>query len=92
MFAQDNAAAKRMPDIIEIKCPYTARDMTVVQAMGMTKDFFLSESRNLFLTLYVLLLRENINIYLHFMSFLPTSNAQVVAIPSRVRQGPAYST
>ena len=37
-------------------------------------------------------LRENINIYLHFMSFLHTDKTQVVEIPPRVRQGPAYST
>ena len=37
-------------------------------------------------------LRENINIYLHFMSFLHTNKTQVVEISPRVRQGPAYST
>ena len=37
-------------------------------------------------------LRENINIYLHFMSFLHTNKTHVVEIPPRVRQGPAYST
>ena len=37
-------------------------------------------------------LRENINIYLHFMSFLHTDKTQVVEIPPWVRQGPAYST
>ena len=36
--------------------------------------------------------RVNINIYLHFMSFLHTNKTQVVEIPPRVRQGPAYST
>ena len=36
--------------------------------------------------------RENINIYLHFMSFLHTNKTQVPEIPPRVRQGPAYST
>ena len=38
--------------------------------------------------------RDNINIYmyLHFMSFLHTNKTQVVEIPPRVRQGPAYST
>ena len=36
--------------------------------------------------------RENINKYLHFMSFLHTNMTQVVEIPPRVRQGPAYST
>ena len=36
--------------------------------------------------------RENINIYLHFMSFLHTTKIHVVEIPPRVRQGPAYST
>ena len=36
--------------------------------------------------------RENINIYSHFMSFLHTYKTQVVEIPPRVRQGPAYST
>ena len=37
-------------------------------------------------------LRENINIYLHLMSFLHTNKTQEVEIPPRVRQGPAYST
>ena len=34
----------------------------------------------------------NINLYLHFMSFLHTNKTQVVEIPPRVRQGPTYST
>ena len=33
--------------------------------------------------------RGNLNIYLHFMSFLHTNKTQVVEIPPRVRQGPA---
>ena len=37
-------------------------------------------------------LRENINIYLHFMSFLHTKKTQVVKIPPRVRHGSAYYT
>ena len=37
-------------------------------------------------------LRENINLYLHFMSFLHTNKKQVAEIPPRVRHGPAYST
>ena len=37
-------------------------------------------------------LRENINIYLHFMSFLHTDKTQVVEIPPWVRQWPAYAT
>ena len=37
-------------------------------------------------------LRYNINIYLHFMSFLHTNKTQVVDIPPWVRQAPAYST
>ena len=37
-------------------------------------------------------LRENINIYLHFMSFLHADKTHVVEIPPQVRQGPAYST
>ena len=36
--------------------------------------------------------RGNRNIYLHFMSFLHINKAQVVEIPPRVRQGPAYPT
>ena len=36
--------------------------------------------------------RGNINIYLHFMSFLHTNKTQVVEIHPWVRQGPAYST
>ena len=42
--------------------------------------------------LHAKFLRENINIYLHFMSFLHTNKTQVVEIPPRVRQGPAYFT
>ena len=36
--------------------------------------------------------RENINMYLHFMSFLHTDRTQVVEIPPRVGQGSAYYT
>ena len=36
--------------------------------------------------------RENISIYLHFMSFLHIDKTQVVEIPRRERQGPACST
>ena len=36
--------------------------------------------------------RWNLNIYLHLMSFLHTNKTQLVEIPPRVRQGPAYST
>ena len=46
----------------------------------------------LILTLYMLNFSVNINIYLHFMSFLHTNKTQVIEIPPRVRQGPAYST
>ena len=38
------------------------------------------------------LLRENINMYLHFMSFLHTNKTQVAEIPPGVRRRPAYST
>ena len=47
----------------------------------------------LILTLYMLFFfRKNINIYLHFMSFLQTNKTQVVEIPPLVRQWLAYST
>ena len=36
--------------------------------------------------------RVNLNIYLHFMSFLHTNKTHAIEIPHRVRQGPAYST
>ena len=36
--------------------------------------------------------RVNINIYLHFMSFLHTYKTRVFEIPPRVRQGPAHFT
>ena len=36
--------------------------------------------------------RENINIYLHLMTFLQTNKTHVVEIPHRVQQGPTYST
>ena len=48
--------------------------------------------RKVFNPLRAKFLRENINIYLHFMSFLHTNKTQVIEIPRRVRQGPAYST
>ena len=36
--------------------------------------------------------RENINIYLHFMSSLHTNKTHLAEIAPRVRQGPTYST
>ena len=35
--------------------------------------------------------RVSINMYLHSMSLLRTDKTQVVEIPHRVRQGPAYT-
>ena len=46
----------------------------------------------LHLTLRDKVLRDNINVYLHFMSFPHTSKTQAVEIPPRVGQGTAYST
>ena len=44
------------------------------------------------LTLYVLFFfRENINIYLHFMSFLHIDLTQVLKTLPQVREGPTYS-
>ena len=51
-----------------------------------------STSNESFNPLSAKILRENINIYLHFMSFLHTNKKQVAEIPPRVRRGPAYST
>ena len=45
-----------------------------------------------FLTLYVLNLSGNINIYLHFVLFLHIHVMQVVEIIPQVRQEPTYST
>ena len=45
-----------------------------------------------YLTLYVLNFWENINIYLHFMSFLHINKTQVAEVPPGVRRRPAYST
>ena len=36
--------------------------------------------------------RENINIYLHFVSFLHIDTTQVVEILPQIRQEPTYST
>ena len=47
---------------------------------------------NCFNPLRAKFLRENINIYLHFMSFLHTNKTQVAEIPPGVRRSPAYST
>ena len=52
------------------------------------KDFAIFE----FNPLRAIFLRENRNIYLHFMSFLHTNKTRVAEIPSRVRRRPAYST
>ena len=32
------------PDIVEVKCPFTARDMTIREACQSNKDFFLGKS------------------------------------------------
>ena len=42
--------------------------------------------------LRAILFTEDINIYLHFMSFLLINKTQIVEIPPGVRQRPAYST
>ena len=48
---------------------------------------------NIYLTLYLLnFFRENINMYLHFMSFLHIDMTEVVEILHQVRQGPIYAT
>ena len=45
------------------------------------------------LTLYVLIfLRENINIYLQFVSFVHIDTTQLVEILTQIRQEPTYST
>ena len=54
--------------------------------------YYKGRTMRLHLTLRDKVLRENINVYLHFMSFLHTSKTQVVEIPPRVGQGTAYST
>ena len=57
--------------------------------MGLEADMLKSKYQN---PLCAIFSRENINIYLHFMSFLHANKTQVVDIPPRVGQGPAYST
>ena len=53
---------------------------------------FLHEMGDILDNFYANYLRGNINIYLHFMSFLHNNKTQVVEIPPPVRQGPSYST
>ena len=48
--------------------------------------------KQLYLPLRAKCFGGNINIYLHFMSFLHTNKTQVVESPPWVKQGPAYST
>ena len=47
----------------------------------------------LIITLYVLIFfRENVDIYLHFVSYLRIDMTQVVEILPQIRQEPTYST
>ena len=52
---------------------------------------------NIYLTaflnsLHAKFFRGNINLYLHFMSFLHIDKTQVVEILPQIRQGPTHST
>lgn len=38
---QNTAAKGLLPDLIEVKCPYRARDMTVLEAATTFSDFYL---------------------------------------------------
>ena len=39
----DNPFVMMNPEILEVKCPYTARDKTVVEACETVKDFFIGK-------------------------------------------------
>ena len=38
---QSEAAEHLEPDLIEVKCPYSAKDMRITDAVEVVKDFFL---------------------------------------------------
>ena len=64
-------------------CKIAARVLAVTLPQNLT-----GEKSTLVNPLRAKFFRENINIYLHFMSFLHTNKTHVVEIPRRVRQGP----
>ena len=76
--------------ILPFRCPQYSLSSSY---LAVCQVGFASGRNNLLLALYVLFFfRGIINIYLHFVSFLHINKTQVVEIPHRVRQGPAYST
>ena len=62
----------------------------LILAHGVSLNMIMSipDDHGLILTLYVL----NINMHLHFVSFLHIDTTQVVEILSQIRQEPTYST
>lgn len=40
---QDGVHTDQQPDIVEVKCPYSARELTVLEAVTILKDFYLSK-------------------------------------------------
>ena len=63
----------------------TQTNATIVESVSMT-------SRHQINPLHAKLFRVNINIYLHFVSFLHIDTTQVVEILPQVRQESTYST
>lgn len=43
LYFQTEAAQLAKPDIIEVKCPFSARDMTIKCATAAVKDFFIGK-------------------------------------------------
>ena len=41
IYLQSDAAKHLQPDLIEVKCPYSARDMRILDAVNTLQDFFL---------------------------------------------------
>ena len=55
------------------------------------RSFITNPSKYISNPLHAKFLRENINIYLDFLSFLHTNKTQVVEIPPQAKEGPRYS-
>ena len=81
------------PEVVKKDTKLSKWQLPVQPMRKMSSSWYLYQlNENNLNPLRAKLLRENINIYLHFLSFLHTNKTQVVDIPSRVRQGPVYST
>ena len=83
-FLSNEETNKRLPEILEEILEDLNELSSCVIPIGKKVMVFINP-------LHAKFFRENINTYLHFVSFIHIDTMQVVEIPPQIRQEPTYS-